>query len=202
MNYWLFTIPFISALLGGILNWLATQLLFYPRKPKRIMGLSFQGLLPKSQPQLAVRLGKIVSDEFLSFSHLPDKINDPENLKKITPMIENHVDEFLRVKLRNEMPVLKMFIGDKTIATLKKVFMQEIEVLFPQVMKQFASNVTADLDIEQMVTKRITDFPTDKLETLVRQVLAKELRFVILTGAISGFIIGIVQILIIWLVES
>jgi hypothetical protein len=48
---------------------------------------------------------------------------------------------FLRIKLKDEMPMLSMFIGDKTITSLKKFFMQEIEILFPQVMKQFAANL-------------------------------------------------------------
>ena len=47
------------------------------------------------------------------------------------PMIEDHVDEFLRHKLGKEMPCLSLFIGDKTIKHSKWIFMQELEDAFP-----------------------------------------------------------------------
>ena len=199
MNYWLFIIPVISAFIGWITNRIAIKMLFHPREPKKISGITFQGIFPKRQKQFAEKLGKLVSAEFLSFTDIEQKISDPENLKKIMPMIENHVDDFLRIKLADEMPVLGMFIGDKTIASLKKVFMQEIEILFPQVMKQFAANLKNELDLEEIVTKKVAAFSSDKLEEVLHQVMAKEFRFVEIIGAVIGFIIGLLLVLLTWL---
>jgi hypothetical protein len=81
-------------------HWLGYELgcnkmLFYPREPKKILGITFQGIFPKRQKQFAEKLGKLVSAEFLSFTDIEQKISDPDNLKKIMPMIESHVDDFL-----------------------------------------------------------------------------------------------------------
>ena len=171
-------------------------MLFHPRKPKKILGITFQGIFPKRQHQFAEKLGKLVSAEFLSFSDIEQKISDPENLKKIMPMIEKQVDDFLRVKLSDEMPVLSMFIGDKTVASLKKIFMQEIEILFPQIMKQFAANLKSELDLENIVIKKVAAFSSDKLEEVLYQIMSKEFRFVEIIGAVIGFIIGVVQVVI------
>lgn len=194
MNYWLFIIPVISAFIGWVTNWVAIKMLFHPREPKKILGITFQGIFPKRQQQFAEKLGKLVSAEFLSFSDIEQKISDPENLKKIMPMIEKQVDDFLRVKLGDEMPVLSMFIGDKTIASLKKIFMQEIEILFPQIMKQFAANLKNELDLEHIVIKKVAAFSSDKLEEVLYQIMSKEFRFVEIIGAVIGFIIGVVQV--------
>lgn len=196
MNYWLFLIPIISAFIGWITNWIAIKMLFHPRNPKKILGITFQGIFPKRQQQFAEKFGKLVSAEFLSFTDIEQKVSDPENLKKIMPMIEDHVDHFLRIKLKDEMPVLSMFIGDKTIASLKKVFMQEIETLFPQVMKQFAANLKNELDLEEIVIKKVAGFSSDKLEDVLYQIMSKEFRFVEIIGAVIGFIIGLVQVVI------
>lgn len=196
MNYWLFLIPVISAFIGWVTNWVAIKMLFHPRQPKKILGVTFHGIFPKRQQQFAEKLGKLVSAEFLSFGDIEQKISNPENLKKVMPMIETHVDDFLRNRLKDEMPVISMFIGDKTIDNLKKLFMQEIEILFPQVMKQYAANLKSELDLEQIVIQKVSKFSSDKLEEVLYQIMSKEFRFVEIIGAVIGFIIGLIQIFI------
>lgn len=196
MNYWLFLIPIISAFIGWVTNWVAIKMLFHPRQPKKILGVTFHGIFPKRQQQFAEKLGKLVSAEFLSFEDIEQKISNPENLKKVMPMIETHVDDFLRNRLKDEMPVISMFIGDKTIDNLKKLFMQEIEILFPQVMKQYAANLKSELDLEQIVIQKVSKFSSDKLEEVLYQIMSKEFRFVEIIGAVIGFIIGLIQIFI------
>jgi uncharacterized membrane protein YheB (UPF0754 family) len=196
MNYWLLLIPVISAFIGWVTNWVAIKMLFHPREPKRFLGITFQGIFPKRQQQFAEKLGILVSAELLSFADIESKISNPDNLKKIMPMIENHVDDFLRTRLSQEMPVISMFIGDKTIEKLKGSFMKEIEVLFPKVMKEYASNLKTELDIEQIVVQKVASFSSDKLENVLYQIMAKEFRFVEIIGAILGFLIGALQVLI------
>lgn len=169
-------------------------MLFHPREPKKILGFTIQGIFPKRQQQFAQRLGKIVSDEFLSFEDIEKKISSPENLKKIMPMIERHIDDFLRQRLSDEMPVISMFIGDKTIGRMKTALMQEIETLFPVVMKQYAANLKTELDLEHIVTSKVSAFSSDKLEEILYQIMSKEFRFVEIIGAVIGFIIGSLQV--------
>ena len=125
------------------------------------------------------------------------KINDPGNLQKVMPMIETHVDDFLRVKLKAEIPVVSMFIGDKTIVSLKKVFMQEIEILFPEIMKQFASNLKSELDLEKIVIQKVQAISPGKLEKELYKGLSGELKWVGIIGALTGFFIGLLQVIII-----
>lgn len=200
MNTWvIILVPLISAFIGWVTNWVAIKMLFHPREPKKILGITFHGIFPKRQHQFAEKLGKIVSNEFLSFADIEQKISNPDNLKKIMPMIERHVDEFLRVRLSEEMPVISMFIGDKTIDRMKTAFMKEIETLFPKVMKQYAANLKSELDLEHIVIKKVSAFSSDKLEELLYQIMSKEFRFVEIIGGVIGFIIGGLQVLITWL---
>ena len=115
-------------------------------------------------------------------------------MDKIKPLIETHIDDFLRNKLKDQMPMISMFIGDKTINTLKTVFMKEIEDLFPQVMQQFAGDLKNDLNIEQMVVLKIKNIPPEKLESLLYQNLAKEFRLVSAGAVVIGLLIGFIAI--------
>lgn len=174
-------------------------MLFHPREPKKILGFTFHGIFPKRQKVFAEKLGKLVSAELLSFEDIQQKITNPQNLQKLMPMIEGHVDNFLRNKIGDEMPFLSMFIGDKTISSLKQIFMQELETLFPQIMKNYAVHLQEELDLEKIVTDKVAAFSTEKLESILQQIMSKEFRFVEILGGIIGFLIGLLQVLITFL---
>ena len=74
--------------------------------------------------------------------------------------------------------------------------MQELEILFPQIMKRYAGHLEEELDLEKIVIDKVSAFSTDKLEDILYQIMSKEFRFVEILGGVIGFIIGIVQVLI------
>lgn len=160
------------------------------------MGFKWQGVLPAYKKQIADKVGKLAALEFSSLS-LEEKISDPQNFENVRPLIETHIDDFLRNKLKEQMPMISMFIGDKTIITLKAIFIQEIETLFPQVMQQFAGNLKGKLNLEQMVSSRIADISPAQIENLIYKNMAKEVRTASLFGALIGLLIGIIQLLIV-----
>jgi uncharacterized membrane protein YheB (UPF0754 family) len=195
LAWWFYTIPFISAFIHWLTIWMALKLLFHPRQPKKILGFTLHGVFPKRQRQIAESLGKIVGQELLSFGDIEQTITNPENVRKILPLAEEHIDNFLRNKLKESMPMIAMFIGDKTISQLKGVFMTELEELFPVIMKNYVANLRNDLDLERIVVDKIAAFSTDRLEAMLNQFLTKEFRFVEVIGAALGFLIGLLQIM-------
>lgn len=199
MNYWLFSIPLISAFIGWFTNYLAIKMMFHPRLPVRFAGITIQGIFPKRQEQFALKLGKLVSDELLSFRDIETRITNPRNLDEVLPVIEGHIDEFLRVKLSKSMPVVSMFIGDKTVNQLKGIFMEELQIILPEVMKSYMDKLRSELDLELIVVEKVKAFSSDKLESILFQIMAREFRFIEIIGGVLGFLIGLLQILITYL---
>jgi len=195
ISWWLYSIPFISAFIHWLTIWMALKLLFHPRRPKKILGFTLHGVFPKRQRQIAESLGRIVGQELLSFGDIEQTITNPDNVQRILPLAEEHIDHFLRVRLKESMPMIAMFIGDKTINQLKEVFMKELADLFPVIMKNYVTHLKDDLDLERIVVDKIANFSSDRLETMLNDILTKEFRFVEVIGAALGFFIGIVQIL-------
>jgi uncharacterized membrane protein YheB (UPF0754 family) len=189
MNWWLLTIPVISACIGWITNLVAIKLLF-------------SRIIPRQQPLIAQKIGKLVSTELLSFDEIGQKITSPENIQKIMPVVEQHMDDFLRNRLKQAFPIISMFISDKMIGELKVVFMKELEELFPVMMKNYVKNLEQDLDLEHLVTTKLASFPPEKLEAGLSQSMRKEFRGVNLFAAAIGFCIGLVQLLIVILTSK
>jgi uncharacterized membrane protein YheB (UPF0754 family) len=202
MNWWLLIIiPVTSAFIGWVTNWLAVRMLFRPQKPARIFGITIQGIFPKKQPQFAQQIGALVSRELVSFNEIEEKITSTESVKKIMPVAEQHIDDFLRNKLKEAFPMIGMLIGEKTIGTLKTIFMNELETIFPIIMKEYVQNLQKDLNLEHMVATKIAALSADKLEAGMQQGLKKELRMAGLFFGLLGFLMGLIQVGIIYILQ-
>lgn len=186
----------LSAFTGWITTWIAIKMLFHPRRPINILGFKLQGIFPKNQQLIAQKLGQVVSKEFLSFAEIEAKVTNPQNLEKLKPEIENHIDLFLKEKLSTVFPMLSMFIGDKTINQLKGAFLTELENLFPILMKNYMTTLEKDLDLEKIVTDKVAGFSSEKLEDILDQITKKEFQFLEVIGAVFGLFIGVIQVLI------
>ena len=185
-----------SAFTGWITTWVAIKMLFHPRKPINILGFKLQGIFPKNQQLIAEKLGQVVSKELLSFAEIESKVINPENLQKLKPQIEAHIDKFLREKLTTLFPMLSMFIGDKTINQLKEAFLMELENLFPILMTNYMKTLEQDLDLEKIVTEKVAGFSTEKLEDILSQITKKEFQFLEVIGGVFGFLIGLIQVIV------
>ena len=199
MSPWLILVPLLSTLLGWGMIRLSVSAIFRPINPIRVLGMRIQGLIPGNLDRLSVEAGKFAAGRF-SLSSIQEKIGDPGSFDSIKPLVETHVDHFLRHKLPEQMPMIGMFIGDKTISTLKEIFIREVEELFPQVMQQFAGNLEQGLDLESIVSKQVSSMSIVELEQKFRSRMKKEIRKAETTGLIIGLLIGILQLIIVFCV--
>jgi len=195
MAWYQYIIPvLLSTFTGWVTTWIAIKMLFHPRRPIKFLGLTIQGIFPKNQQKIAEKLGQVVGKELLSFSEIEAKVTNPENLQKLRPEIEKHIDGFLKNKISEVFPVLSMFVGDKTINQLKAAFLMELENLFPVLMKNYMGKLQEDLNLEKIVTEKVAAFSSEKLEDILSQITKKEFQFLEVIGAVFGFLIGIVQL--------
>ena len=191
----LYTLPFISAFIGWVTNWLAIKMLFHPRNPIKIGPFVLQGIFPKRQAQVARQLGQVVATHLLSIDDLTAKLYNADSTKAILPIIEKRVDDFIEHKLTEELPLLSMFIKDKAIDNIKRGIIQEFESMFPELIAQVGQQIKTNVDIEKMVSEKVAALDSNKLEELLVGIMKKEFVFIEVIGAVLGFIIGCIQLL-------
>jgi len=190
----LFLIPIISAFIGWFTNWIAIKMLFHPKEPKRFLGITIHGIFPKRQKQFAEKLGQLVARELINFDEIALKLKDPGKLQELAPVIDKHLDTFLQVKLKEKLPVISMFVGEGTMIKIKEGMLEEIEILLPEIISRYTDSIGEKMDIEQMVTQKVSQFSSDKLEQILTAIMSKEFRFVEIIGGVLGFVIGLVQV--------
>jgi uncharacterized membrane protein YheB (UPF0754 family) len=196
MSIWLWCLPLISAFIGWFTNWIAIKMLFHPKEPKRILGITFQGIFPKRQAQFAQKLGALVSKELLSFDDIQAKINNPNIIALATTKIDGYLDNFLKTKLTEQLPIISMFISNDVIDKIKASLNAELTLRMPEILGDMTNSLKSELDIEKIVTNKVQAFSSDKLEEILNDIMKKEFVFVEIIGGVLGFLIGLIQLLI------
>jgi hypothetical protein len=76
------------------------------------------------------------------------QLTENDSFEAMRPVINDKLDDFFRHKLSAKLPMISMFIGDKTIEELKAVFMDELALLFPILISAFSANLNKDLQVQ------------------------------------------------------
>lgn len=201
MSGWIWLTPFVGAFIGWLTNYVAIKMLFRPRAPWRILGLSLQGVMPKRQHDLALRVGEVVERELLNPQDLLDAINTEEIKTHLAAVVEIRVDRFFRERLFRIDWLYANVYSLEAVQKAKRALITELVNLFPQEVEAAVKQLVDKVNIAQIVARRVDEFEFDRLEKLVYRVASTELNWVVYLGGVLGFIIGLLQVLFMWLMS-
>jgi uncharacterized membrane protein YheB (UPF0754 family) len=83
---------------GYVGAWLAVRMLFRPRKPVKIFGLTIfpQGMVPRHRERLAAAIGKAVGEELVSQETIVEELFGKEFLrKKIQAVVDSYTEDLI-----------------------------------------------------------------------------------------------------------
>jgi uncharacterized membrane protein YheB (UPF0754 family) len=192
----IYTLPFIAAAIGWLTNWIAVKMLFRPKLPVKILGITFHGIFPKNQARIAERIGRMIADELLSVDDVKKHVNSPEQMRYIRRMIEAKIEEYLYQTFPKRHPLTALVFGEKRRDAIKGELMQEADMAAPEIVNNYLAAVEEDFDVADIIRKRVELLDVDRLEQLMMSILDKEFQFIEMIGAVIGFLIGLVQVVI------
>ena len=195
---WYFIFPFIGAITGWVTNWIAVKMLFHPKEPKNFFFFKVQGVFPKRQKVMAEKLGHIVASELFSIDDVVSKMKSSDN-QEVIAFVENKIDDFINVKLVASMPMLAMFLNDDLKSKIKSTLLTEITDVIPGVIDSYADKLKSEIDVKSVVYDKVVNFSSDKLEEILYSIMKKEFKFIELLGGVLGFLIGLIQLIILML---
>ena len=193
----LYLLPILAALIGWITNYLAIKMLFHPHQPKNILGLTFQGVFPKRQAQIAEKLGDLVANELFSMKDVAQKIEDLSTQPEALEEVGRRIEKTIRGKLISAFPMLSMFLSDEMIEKVTNLFKGELEDFLRVSAQGLAVKMEQSVDIQALVREKVQTFSSNKIEELLIGFMEQEFRFIEKIGAVLGFLIGCVQVFLI-----
>jgi uncharacterized membrane protein YheB (UPF0754 family) len=201
MTGWLWLTPFVGAFIGWLTNYVAIKMLFRPRQPWRVLGLSLQGVMPKRQHDLALKIGQVVEEELLHSEDILKAINSEELRAHLAAVIETRIDRFLRTKLFRGEFLYEKILGREAVQRVKRSLITELVNLFPLEVEAAITGLVEKVDIRKIVAMRVEQFDFERLEQVVYRVASTELNWVVYLGGVLGFLIGLLQVLFTWMVS-
>jgi len=190
----IYLLPILAALVGWITNFLAIKMLFHPHQPKKILGITFHGVFPKRQPQIAENLGSLVANELLSMKDVAQKIEDLSTQPEALDAVGKRIEKTIRGKLISAFPMLSMFLTDDMIVKVTNLFKGELEDFLKESAQELAIKMEKSVDIQALVREKVQAFSSNKIEELLVGFMAQEFRFIERIGAVLGFLIGCFQV--------
>lgn len=182
----------IGAFIGWGTNRLAVKLLFRPLKSYRIpvINIEIQGLIPKRKKEIAKIIGKTIENDFISIEEIIDEVLEKQH--------EGNIMDLIKIKLRTitakKIPTfLPKRMRDKIHTYIDDLVEEEGENMILELIDNMSRNANQNLQLATLIEDKINRFPIFKLETIVQEVAKKELKHIEVLGGVLGFIIGIVQ---------
>lgn len=188
----------IGALIGWITNYIAIKLLFRPFEPVMIplLNIKLQGLIPKRKNEIAKSIGTTIQEELLSIEEIIEQFISNQDQSALIEIIKNKINRVLEERLPGILPAsLKSAIK----RYIDEVIEQEATDLINASVENMIHSASEKINLSEMVEKRINRFPMDKLEEMVLRIAKRELKHIEVLGGVLGFIIGLVQGIIIML---
>ena len=191
------TIPAIGAVIGWSTNWLAVKMIFRPIKPRRFLGIRVQGLIGRRQQDLAKAIGKVVGN------HLVEHKDVIKSLNKLDfgGILGKVLDRGLGPKIQElrSLPLIGGFLTEERIAEIKQSITDSIMEHREAVLDEVEKGLSKGLDVPRLVENKVAAFAIEKLERLILDVASRELRSIVVLGALLGAVIGVLQVGFLWL---
>jgi len=188
----LIAFPLIGAGIGWLTNRLAIQMLFRPREPVRFLWWRFQGLIPRRQEELATRVAEIVETELFNQHLIRNEISKMDLNPHLQQLATNIVWDRLGPKLR-AIPLLGNLVNDKLLYNLNKIALESLVGETENLLQKVSSEVEKHIAVKRIVEEKIHAFDLDQLADIVRTLAHKEFRSIEILGAVSGFVVGLTQ---------
>lgn len=182
----------VGALIGWLTNVIAIKLLFRPINPIGIKGTPFmiQGLIPKRKGEIAKSIGDVISEELVSMEVIVDQIIEDMDKKQIVEIIKEKIIIVANEKMPSLIP--SMFKG-MIIQNIESMIDENGEQIVTELGEKLSHKAIEAIDISKMVEDQINAFDFVKIEQMTLKIASTELKHIEVLGGVLGFIIGLLQ---------
>lgn len=191
-------LPIVGALVGTVTNWLAIQMLFYPREPRTYLGVfRYQGMFPRRQTQIASSLGHLAASRFLRPAEIFERLLVGLLPGQVDDAALDHAEGWLRQRIPPLGQVLDGLLGQPERAALRARLQERYPELLDAVGGRMVAAAADQVPIDDLITAKVAQLDKSGFETLLRGLFEREEFYLIVYGGVLGALMGLVQLAIV-----
>lgn len=187
-------IPLIAASIGWFTNYIAIKMLFHPRQPVKLPFLTLHGVFPKRQKVLALKLGELFASQLNIQEKLEGTVKDLLRKEETITKLKEKMKEIGTSFIQQEFPMLMSFVTPQLFESLSTRFSNDLLNYLDTEFSPENNRFRTSFDVKAIVAKEIEALNSSELESLLNDLLKKEFKFIEYSGAILGYLIGLLQV--------
>ncbi len=186
-------LPLLTAFVGWLTNWCAVRMIFWPERFVGLGRFGWQGIVYRYNRRFAEDTADLAAGSLLSARDITGRL-DPDELAE---RFESAFDAEARTILRECWEVVRPGLWDSIPEMLQDVVVGQVRrdgrQALREVYERFRDSSDELIDIHGLAVDALTKDEGRNMARLVQEFGHKELRFIIVYGAVFGLAIGIVQ---------
>ena len=193
------TIPFASALIGWATNFVAVKMLLHPLQPKKILWMTFQGLIPKRIDDLADRVAKSIARDFLTKEDVAEMVEKVHLKPFLVSFVKEKWDE-KQGDFLDKFPMIKMFLPQEKLDEIRDTIVDSFAEGDEDISLKIAEEISDKVDLEEVIRSNILKFDLAQLDDIINEIAKNEFRYIERLGGVIGFVVGLAQLGIFFLI--
>ncbi|MBK9184946.1 MAG: DUF445 family protein [Moraxellaceae bacterium] len=199
MVCWLFfkqpwMLPAFGGFVGFFSDWAALQMMFRPLQPKKIMGVTVQGLFIKRQQEVAADYAALISKQLLTPANMMEELFRGALSDRIMELIQRNVREMIDAQTGSIRPLVVYAVGSQKYIEMKNVVTEKILAKLPETMKHMESYAEDAMDVRNTLVERMQRLSPEEFEGMLRPAFKEDEWSLIAVGAALGFLVGEMQV--------
>jgi uncharacterized membrane protein YheB (UPF0754 family) len=148
--------------------WLAVRMLFRPRRPVKLLGLTIfpQGMIPRHRERLATAIGKAVGEELVSQETIMEELLGKDFLrKKIRGVIDAYTQELLAQNYPSLVETLPTNLRGPVldaITSLQFTVSEHIDAVLKNEETQIAISSFVERRVDEVLSRRVSSIVDNK----------------------------------------
>ncbi|WP_436493378.1 DUF445 domain-containing protein [Actinokineospora sp. HUAS TT18] len=194
-NPWV--MPIFGGLTGWLTDWLALKMIFFPRQPREFLGVTWQGMFQKRRMEVARDYGDLIAKEILTVHNVLEAVLTGPKSDRLYAMIQREVQRSIDSQISVVKPFVVAAVGPRRYQEMKHAAARKAIEKIPDTVRHVESYATGALDIRNTIIKQIQALTPLQYEGLLRPAFKQDEWKLIAVGAIIGFLVGELQVLLV-----
>ncbi|WP_422204846.1 DUF445 domain-containing protein [Mycobacterium sp.] len=195
-NPWI--MPGFGFVTGFASDWLALNLIFIPREPKKLLGfIPVQGVLHAQREQVTRDYARLLANDLFSADVLLEAILNGPTSERLFAAVEKEVSAAFDAQTGVARPVITLAIGTQRYREAKDAVVRMVVERLPDTMQEAKDYTAKTLDIENLIVEKMNKLTPDQYEAILRPVFKDDEMLMVMVGAVLGFFVGELQVVLV-----
>lgn len=187
----LWTVPIQSAIVGGLTNWIAIQMIFRPLDPKKFLFWTRQGLFLKRREEVTREFSRLVTEEVMTSKNIIRQILEGSERERIHLIIRISVTQVIDSMTKMVKPAILGALKADILDRLQHEV--SVEVTSPEAMQYIEDYVEKALDVENTMVEKFRLLNNAEFEDILRSIFRDDEWILIAVGVALGLVVGLIH---------